>query len=202
MTDETFPGSINILQAFQSDLLRDEKILWDGQPKTSLFNSTDYFITLIAMIGGGGALMGLVAAVSSVNDKPPGLSALLPSLLPMIVMLPFLLYLMFGRLLYRFWKNKHTYYAVTNQRILILYTVPSKSLQAIFINTLPALHKSTNSKGTGTITFGNSDPRAAVYANSGLDFLASANGMRLAPAFYNINNVKNIYDLIIRQRSN
>ena len=54
--------------------------------------------------------------------------------------------------------------------------------------------------GTGTISFGNSDPQAALYANSGMEFFVYARGKELAPAFYDLKDVKGVYELIVSQR--
>ena len=61
---------------------------------------------------------------------------------------------LFGRFLHKCWKKRHTHYAVTNQRVIILYRSLTQNLQALHIDRLPGLNKSIGLFGLGTITFG------------------------------------------------
>jgi hypothetical protein len=63
-------------------------------------------------------------------------------------------YVLFGRFVYDFWKKRHTYYAVTDRRLLILHTDWGRKLDALYINVLPDLNKSIGFGGVGTLTFG------------------------------------------------
>ena len=96
------------------------------------------------------------------------------------------LYFIFGRFIYKNINKQHTYYAVINQRVLILNNLFKRSLKAQFIRHLPCINKSVRSNGGGTITFGNSSPFTGMYGNSGMEFFGSYYG----------NNVLIFYDIL------
>jgi hypothetical protein len=184
------------LQVFQSDLFRDEKILWAGQPERKFFTARDFFLIPFGLFYFCFSIFWILGASGFLSHSQ--------SLSPFgLFGIPFALigfYLLLGGFFFKSWKQRNTYYAVTNQRILVLSTVPGRYLQAVFIESIPALNKSMNADGIGTISFGNSNPQAAMYANTGMDFLGSATGMELAPAFYDVKDANNVYDLINSQR--
>jgi len=186
----------NALQVFQSDLIRDEKIVWAGQPERKLFTARDFFLVPFGLFYFGFSIFWIFDASGVLSNahtlSPFGLFGI-----------PFVLvgfYMLFGRFFFKSWKQRNTYYAVTNQRVLVLSTVPGRTLQAVFIESIPSLNKSVSSDGSGTISFGHSNPQAAMYANTGMDFFVSASGMELSPAFYDVKNVNSVYELINSQR--
>jgi hypothetical protein len=76
----------------------------------------------------------------------------------MLFLLPFVLiglYLLFGSFIYKNYKKKRTYYAVTNQRVLILINSFNKKVESKLISQIPVLSKTTNKDGIGTIQFDN-----------------------------------------------
>jgi hypothetical protein len=88
---------------------------------------------------------------------------------------------------------------VTNQRILVICLVPSKSIQAAYINQLPTVNQSANSGGIGTLVFGNSSSQMMMYANTGLDFFGGY--MNPTPAFFDIRDVDKVYKLVNNLRN-
>lgn len=191
---DLMPLTGNALAVFQTDLMKDEKILWSGQPEPKLLCKKDLFLIPFGLFFFCFSIFWILGASGFLSGAHQ-LSAF------GLFGIPFVLvgaYTLFGRFFVKSWKQKNTYYAVTDQRILILCTAPSRSLQTVYINTLPALNKSIGSEGVGTIEFGNTSPRAAMYANSGMEFMG---GMLAAePAFYDIKNVNSVYELINNQR--
>jgi hypothetical protein len=105
------------------------------------------------------------------------------------------LYFIFGRFIYKGIKKKHTYYAVTNQRVLILTSLSNKNVQAEFIKQIPCINKSVRSDGKGTIKFGNSLFFKGMYGNSGMDFFGSSYGKDV-PIFYDIEEIERVYRLV------
>lgn len=74
----------------------------------------------------------------------------------MLFSLPFVLiglFLVFGTIIYKNYLNKRTYYAVTNQRILILINSFNKRVESILISQIPVLNKTVKKNGVGTIQF-------------------------------------------------
>lgn len=108
------------------------------------------------------------------------------------------LYFIFGRFIYKAWKKKHTYYAITNKRVLVLTETVSRNIRAIFINAIPSVNKSTNKVGVGTIKFGSSGI-AGMYDNTGMDFFMSLYGNN-SIAFFDIHNVGEVAELIFKQQ--
>ena len=175
---------------FQSELLKDEKILWAGQPRKKIFARADFWIIPFSLIWGGiASLIGFFLFITE-------------SIVFMVIgvfILFFGLYSIFGRFIYKIWKQTRTYYAVTNRRILILTNTWSKHMETAFIDTLPAINKWINSRGRGTIKFGNTSFWGSMYENTGLEFMMMGLG-REAPLFYNIDDAKKVYDLVTELR--
>jgi hypothetical protein len=185
-------------QIFQPDLLSDERILWVGKPETSvIFSSFDFFLIPFSLVWFSFAIFWEFTVISSGAPK-----------LFTLWGVPFViagLYFVFGRFFYKAWKKTRTYYAVTDKRILVLITtIMGRKLQAAYINSLPNINKSINSKGVGTIKFGNQSPfHISIYENSGLDFFGSMYGAGdSALRFYDIKNVDSVYNLVSELRNN
>jgi hypothetical protein len=185
-------------QVFQQDLMQDEKILWSGQPEPSIdFNRSDIFLIPFSLLWGGVALIPIGEfCLSIANGEDGGGSAghYLIFFLFAIVFSIIGLHFIFGRFLYKRWKKRRTYYAITARRALILTATSGRKLQGVFLDRVPALNKSVRRDGIGTIQFGNSGWVAAMYSNTGLDFLGGFYGME-APAFYDINDADSVFDL-------
>lgn len=175
---------------FQSELFKDEELLWTGQPRPKIFARADIWIIPFSIIWGGiASLLGLgFFLTESIVFMVIGVFILFVGL-----------YFAFGRFIYKIWKQKHTYYAVTNRRIIILTNTWSKNVQTAFIDTLPAINKSINSQGRGTIKFGNTTFWGSMYENTGLEFMMMGYGKE-APLFYNIDDAKKVYDLVTELR--
>jgi hypothetical protein len=110
------------------------------------------------------------------------------------------LYFIVGRFFYKAWRNKRTYYAVTNQRILILTETRSRKVQAVVIKSLPAITKSIRANGVGTLRFGNSPGLAAMYENTGMELFGGFQGVEPAAAFHSISDAETVYRLVLEQQ--
>lgn len=177
---------------FKNELLSNEKILWSGQPERKvLFSSFDIFLVPFSLLWGGFAFFWETAVLTS--GGPPFF---------MLFGIPFVLiglYFIAGRFIYKSYRKKKTYYAITNKRVLVLTEFPSRNLQAAFINTIPTINKSIGNDGIGTIKFGNSNFIASLYGNTGMEFFGSFYGQD-APAFYDISNANKVYELVSQLR--
>jgi hypothetical protein len=179
---------------FQEDLLKDENILWTGQPETTVFfTGADIFLIPFSLLWGGFAIFWQVTVLT---EGAPVSFALFG--------IPFVLlglYLIFGRFIYKMWRKKNTYYAVTNRRVLVLTKLRSRNIQAAYIDTIPSISKSVRFNGTGTVRFGNPHYLASMYANTGLDFFGSFYGEDV-PTFYDIKDVGKVYEMVNELRRN
>jgi hypothetical protein len=177
-------------QPFIDDLLPNETILWTGQPDPAiLFTPQDLYLVPFSLMWGGFAIFWEASVLSG---SAPFFFRLWG--------IPFVcvgLYFIFGRFIYKTWKKRHTFYAVTNKRILILRELWGSNLHAFFIDSLPTLNKRIGRNGAGTITFG-IPPKKNWWSRSGtVDY--SNTGMELfgggaeLPGFYDIRDANDVY---------
>lgn len=189
---------------FQEDLLKDEEILWAGQPDPSvLFTRADIFLVPFSLLWGGFAIFWEVCVLGVVCElqNESGALAFFPLFGLAFVLVG--LYFIFGRFLYKIWKRKHTHYAVTNKRILVLTQLRRRDVQAAFINAIPSVNKSIRSDGVGTLRFGGSSLMtlmSSMYANTGMDFFGPFSGGD-APAFFDIKDANRVYQLVTDLRN-
>jgi hypothetical protein len=112
------------------------------------------------------------------------------------------LYALVGRFFYKAWRNRRTFYAVTNRRVLVLTEGLVRSLQAGVIQGLPTIQKRVRADGSGTLRFGDTSGFggfAAMYENSGMEFFASFRGTPPV-AFYDVKDAETVYQLVLQQR--
>lgn len=187
----------NASQQFQSDLMPDESVLWTGRPDPSIiFSKGDIFLIPFSLIWGGGVIFGEVNLLKLFFEGKAGPSPRL-FLIFGIAFIAVGLYVMIGRFFYKKWKKQHTYYAVTEKRVLILTTGWYRQLKAASIDNLPSIEKSTGKNGTGNVIFGNSTFGDGIYLNSGMDFV-SANRKNFPAAFFDIKDADAVYVLVSR----
>ncbi len=187
---------------FQPDLLKDEKIMWSGQPDPDInFTRGDIFLVPFSLFFVGFTLMWFDAAIFSVPQNPDkSAGVIIFFYLIGFVFTVFGLYFTFGRFLYKKWKKRRTYYALTNQRALILTRMAGKKLQGVFLDRVRPFNKSVRSDGIGTVQFGNSTWLGAAHSNTGLDFVTDfcikdIPALEDAPAFYDIEDAETVYNL-------
>jgi hypothetical protein len=192
----------DIPQLFQPDLQKNEKILWSGRPEPRWFTAADFFLIPFSLLWGGFAFFweGTVLHLYLTNPKAG------PGIFMVFWGIPFVLigfYMIFGRFFYQRWVQKNTFYALTNQRVIILSLLRSRSTQALFLDNLPALCKTVNKEGVGTLVFGG-DPLAARLYGPGASATPGFNTSRRVqapPAFANIKDVNRVYELIAQQHN-
>lgn len=191
-----------IEERFSGELLKDEKILWSAQPDTSvLFTRADIFLVPFSLLWGGFAIfweLGALAVFFAISAGKNPMSIIFP-----LFGIPFVLvglYFMFGRFIYKNWKKRNTYYAITDRRVLMLSNLFSQSLNAVNIDTIPTINKSVRSNGIGTIKFGNVNWMASMYGNTGMDFFGSFGGVDIL-TFYDIKDADKVYELVSELRN-
>jgi len=182
---------------FKEFLLKDEKILWMGQPNPNVnFTSMDWFLIPFSIMWGGFAIfweLGVLGVLSINNSNETNVPIVFS-----LFGIPFViigLYFIFGRFIYKKWKKRRTYYAVTNKRILILTNTTSKKVMAEFIDNIPVINYSQKSNGVGSIRFGNFNFMTDMYENTGMDFFSGFLG-KSTPTFFDIDNVKEVYNIV------
>jgi len=183
---------------FKHELLKDEKILWVGQPNPNIiFTSMDWFLIPFSIIWGGFAIFWELSTIGIIFfAKTQGADA--PIVFP-IFGIPFVimgLYFIFGRFLYKKWKKKRTYYAVTNKRIIIIIiNTRNRDIITKYIKDISTIKYFQNSNGNGTIRFGNFNYMVDLYANTGMEIFIGFMG-NSTTSFFDIDNVKDVYSLV------
>lgn len=176
----------NSLDVFDYELVEGEHMLWMGQPDPhKLLTGADFIYIPFTLLWFAFAINGWL------------INGLFPFLL---TGLPFLLvggYLLVGRFVYKWWRKRNTYYAVTNKRLLIQHTGFRQTLQSFSVTNLPELSKSVGRDGTGSITFGK-PPAPGTWRLGSMKM--SSTGMPFTnydvPGFYDITNVNDVYAVI------
>jgi hypothetical protein len=190
----------SVKQVFQEYLLKDEQILWNGQPEQKVFfTAMDIFLVPFSLLWGGFAIYWELT-VTMIGRKGP-----------VFVNIPFLtfglffviigLYFIFGRFIYKTWAKKKTFYAVTNKRVLSLsYTFGQKFQEAV-ISRAFNISMGVRKDGIGTLTFGVPQSSFSAlfngqqfYANTGMDIIPFGTPQL---AFFDIQNVNKVYKIIM-----
>lgn len=182
-------------QAFRDELLPGESVLWAGQPSTKvIFTKSDIFLVPFSLLWGGFAIFWELSVLRIAIDPrnyegPPAFFLLFGAFFVLVG-----LYFIFGRFIYKNWSKKHTYYAVTNQRVLVGTRGGGTQVQAAFIDAIPSISKSVRTDGIGTLVFG-----VGMYQNTGMEFFG-ANYGTIVPAFYDVPDAQRVYELVNGQR--
>ena len=160
-----------------NEVLRDgERVLWEGMPVQGIHLSSEDAITIpFSLFFCGFALFW---EFSTFSTGAPTFFSLWG--------IPFVcagLYLLFGRFIHAAWKAKHTGYAVTNERIVI---IERNGVTSIPIKALPSLELRRHRNDLGTIYF----ESQSYYRRNGNRYAAPRK------AFVNIENPGEVYRLI------
>lgn len=135
-----------------------EKVLWSGQPRQGIFlRATDAFLIPFSVAWGGFAIFWEASVIAL---GAPVFFALFGSIFVVIG-----LYLMVGRFFVDARQRAATFYAVTNERILIISGLFSKTVKSIDLNTLGEMSFSQRNDGGGTIVFGASSFFDRMYGD-------------------------------------
>jgi hypothetical protein len=100
-----------------------------------------------------------------------------------------------GRFFFDSTQRRKTYYALTNERVIIISGVFSQNTKTLDLKNLSEINISAKDNGKGTITFGASHPMAWMYAGSGFP---SMGRYQIAPSFDMIEDAKTVYQHIKR----
>ncbi len=178
-------GQMAAYEVVQRELSRDEKILWVGQPDSGIkFQAEDIIMVPFSLFWAGIAFFWEYIALTS---SAPFFFKLFG--------IPFVLigaYMVFGRFIVASILRKHTFYGVTNQRIVIITDWFSKNVQSIMLPNVPDINLKTKGKGKGTISFG-SLPYGTIF----MSYTNWPAAKRTAPpSFFMIDGAREAYDII------
>lgn len=172
-------------QKIQKELSVGESLLWSGRPKQGLLlRGSDALLIPFSLLWGGFAIFWEFSAYSS---GAPAFFLLFGSVFVLIG-----LYFIVGRFFVDALMRKHTYYGVTNDRVLILSGFPVRKTKSLNLKTLTDISFSNKADGTGSITFGTQHPMAGWM--SGLSWPGM--GPYQSPGFDLVKDVKAVYEVI------
>ena len=187
--------------SIESRLDPGEKLLWTGQPKQGVrLQPQDAFMIPFSLMWGGFSFFweaGVLGLIHLGNSNRPQTT---PPLFMAIFGIPFVLigiYLIFGRFFFDAASRKKTFYAVTNQRLIILNSFLRFDLTSLDLDATSNLNLSERSDGSGDIVFGAAG--SAVYS-PGAGWPQSRRGYRV-PGFYLLPNAREVFDVIRSART-
>ncbi len=173
----------DIANQFRFELDPNERILWAGQPRQGLIlRPQDIFMIPFSLLWGGFAIFWFISVLSIEGS---GFFALFG--------VPFVLvglYLIFGRFFFDSWMRKNTFYAITNQRILIRNGGRVSSLTSINLSAIPEITLQEHRTGRASIFFGALPPQLGPFAAK----VRSQAG----PFFDQIENGQQVYQILRR----
>ena len=174
-------------EEIRRELSAGEQIQWWGRPRQGLVvRGSDAVAIPFSLLWCGFAIFWEYSVLQA--DKAPGFFALWG--IPFVCMG---LYMVFGRFLADARQRARTYYAVSNERVLIVSGLFSKQVKSLNIRTLTDVYLTEKSSGEGSITFGPQPPLAAMFGGAqgwpGSD-------KSLVPRFDLIQDAKRVYEII------
>jgi hypothetical protein len=176
----------NTADKFRDELNPGERIIWSGQPHQGfLLRPADALMIPFTIMWAGFAVFWEFSVTTSGA--------------PFFFMLwgiPFVLvglYMVFGRFIVDIAQRMATYYALTNERVIIISGLFNQNVKTLKLQKLPEINVSTRSNGKGTVTFGASHPMAWMYSGGGIPNMGRYN---VAPSFEMIDDVKMVYQKI------
>ena len=129
---------------------RGERVIWSGRPRQGLMlRGMDAFLIPFAVVWTSIPTFGAWMTLRGPNSNPV---AVLPVLLFVVIGL----YMLVGRFFVDAAQRRRTFYALTNQRILILSGLWSREVRSLSLSTLGEIDVSARASGRGTIMFGRS----------------------------------------------
>lgn len=181
-----------IERKIQPELLPGERVLWTGRPDPSrLLNLADVGLIPFSLLWGGFALGWFVQGLTG-RAKADA-----PTIIVGAFFALFGLYLIVGRFFVKAQRKRHTFYAVTDRRVVVLTDLWRRSVHAALIGHIPAIEKHVRADGVGSIRFGSGSRFASMYEDTGLEFFGAFYGAP-APSFLNIPEVNDVTNLVTR----
>jgi hypothetical protein len=178
----------NTADRFRDELNPGERMIWSGQPQQGLIlRPADIFMIPFSLLWGGFAIFWESIAIA--GGAP---------FFFMLWGIPFVLvglYMIVGRFFVDSSQRRKTYYALTNERVIIISGIFNQNIKTLAVKKLSEINISTKGNGRGTITFGASHPMAWMYVGSGFPNMGR---YQIAPSFDMIEDAKTVYQHIKR----
>lgn len=184
-------------QILRAELKPGETLLWSGKPRGGIkFRTSDFFLIPFSLIWGGFAIFWEVMACAAFfgtgnfnHGQPAAFAIVFP-----LWGIPFVLvglYFIFGRFIVDAKSRERTWYAVTDQRVIIITTLFGQKVRSLNLRQLSEIALDAKADNSGTITFGSPGP----YSYMGDSSWPGA-GRYGTPRFEMIDSVREVYDII------
>jgi hypothetical protein len=171
-----------------SELGAGERLLWSGRPRQGLLlRRADVLLVPFSLMWGGFAFFW---EYSVFTEGAPVFFRLWG--------IPFVLvglYMIAGRFFLEAKQRETTFYAVTNQRILIVSGIWSRRIKSLNTRSLSDISLDQTSDDRGTITFGPANPFSTFAPG------AAWPGMPQVPSFDSIADARSVYETIRRTQA-
>ena len=166
------------------ELRRSEKLLWSGRPRQGVFlTERDAGMIPFSLMWGGFSFFWEFKSVSSGAPLFFDLWGV-----------PFVLvgvYMIVGRFFYEAVARSRTYYGLTNERVIIISGLSSRTVQSLQVQTLTDVILSEEASGIGTVTFG---PNMS-HSGRGSSVIRSPQ-----PSFESIADAREVFEQICSAR--
>lgn len=174
-----------VADIFHPFLSSRETLLWTGQPRQGLlFQALDIMMLPLAAFW-----LAFIYVMSRDWWRAPAFSWTLLVVLPVAA---FGLYLAVGRFFVARKQRACTFYAVTNERVLIVNGVFRRHLQSVNLAQLTEISMTQRADGSGSITFGDRFPYTALFGGIGVPTME----LYVATQFFRIPDVAHVCALI------
>lgn len=177
----------NVPEEISREITASERVLWTGRPKQGVFfRGADALMVPFSLLWGGFAIYWEASVLQMSNA---------PVIFPLFG-LPFVcvgVYLIFGRFFADAKQRERTFYAVTNERILIISGLFSRRVKSLNLRSLADLSVSEGAGGVGSVSFGGGSPFASKFgAMPGWPGAEAYVG----PRFDSISDAKAVFEII------
>jgi hypothetical protein len=181
---------------FTDDLQSGETLHWTARPDPKLWlNRSDLFLIPMGLFMLSISIFWTFGAAGVLHDSFHGAPPIF--LVPGFFMVVFALYLLFGRLIVRHRKRLRTYYAVSDRRVVQLVDGRNRRFLSTMLDSLPTTQKALKRNGSGTLTFGQLDPRIAMIQGTGMWFPGME---QTCVVFEDIPDAAGVYRMIMELR--
>lgn len=187
---------IDAEQQIRKELDPNEELIWNGMPRQGIiFRSADIFMIPFSIFWGGFAIFWEISVLTMPNEESSPIAIIFP-----LFGIPFVLvglYIMFGRFIFDMKVRTKTFYALTNERIIIISGLFSKTVRSLNLATLTDISLKERHDKSGTITFGQEHPFSSMY--EGMHFPVQRTS---TPKFEAIEDAKDLYNSIRNAQNN
>ena len=177
----------SISEDIRRELSTGEQVRWWGRPRQGIvLRGTDVFVIPFSLLWCGFAVFWELSVLQSPNAPAFFVLWGVPFVMAGI-------YFVMGRFFVEAKQRSKTFYAVTNERVLIVSGIFSRKVKSLNLRTLSDISLSERSNGEGSISFGPQQPFASMLG--GMSGWPGAEQF-IGPRFDLVPNAKSVYDII------